>query len=333
MKRPPKDTKIVTIGGGTGSFTVLSGLKKRKSVDLTAIIAMSDDGGSTGRLRTQLGILPPGDVRQALVAMAKSDRLLLDLFNYRFMDGSLSGHSFGNLLLAALEKITGDGNKAIEKAGEILAICGDVIPVTTDRVYLFGDLVGGGTIAGEHNIQNYAYGQGGDRLKKVYLNYQAKANPKAIKAIAEADMVVIGPGSVYTSIIPNFLVAGITNALKRTKAKRILVANLMAEPGLTENYQVTDFLSKIEEYLGQNIIETVIYNTQRPSARSLSKYVLERKSLVLPDKQNFLDRSCHFIGARLLDNKSYKQKPGDQLSRSLIRHNSDALAKVICRLA
>lgn len=271
MKKSPK--KIVVIGGGTGVFTVLSGLKHSKH-KLSAIVTMADDGGSTGILREEFGILPPGDVRRALVALSHDEKTLADLFNYRFEEGrGFEGHSLGNLLLTALERIYGSFDKAVDEAGTILGIKGQVIPVTFDRVRLIAYLEDGKLISGEAKIDNLKKNKKRARIKKVVLRPSASANKKAIKAILEADLIVLGPGDLYTSIIPNLLVTGIAQAIVRSRARKALVINIMTKRGETDKFGVKDFVSAIEKYLNSNkAITHLVINTAYPKKEIFNKY-------------------------------------------------------------
>ncbi len=231
--------KIVILGGGTGNFSVLKGLKNY-DVDLSAIVSMADDGGSTGILRDELGVLPPGDVRQCLVALSDSSRLMRSLMNYRFENGGLGGHSFGNLLLSALEKVTGSFEKAVEEAGKILNIKGKVIPVTTHQVRLKMILNNRRILEGEKEI--YLSQEIDQGYKSIYLEPYPKANPHAIDEIANSDLIVIGPGGLHTSLIPNLLVEGVAVALRNSQAKKTFVVNLMNRKGQTTGFKVSDYL-------------------------------------------------------------------------------------------
>src|SRR3989338_8459514 len=217
--------KIVVIGGGTGTFTVLSGLKHYHA-ELTAIGTMADNGGSTGRLRDEFGVLPPGDLRQCLVALSEADTVMRKLFNHRYEHGDLAGHNFGNIFISTLEQVTGSLDKALHVAGKILQIHGQVIPVTLDKVRLVAELKNGKVLKGESALSDYQlvsrFG-----IKKIYLAPKAKANPEALRAIMEADLVIVGPGNLYASLIPNFLVHGVGNALVKSGAKKVYIANLM----------------------------------------------------------------------------------------------------------
>jgi uncharacterized cofD-like protein len=244
--------RIVVIGGGTGSHTVLTGLKEM-NCDLTAVVAMSDDGGSSGRLRDELGQLPPGDVRQCLVALADDDcgsERLRRLFNYRFTAGNgLNGHSVGNLLLSALTEITGSPDAAIREASSMLRIRGTVLPVTLTDSTLKARLEDGSVIEGESCIDRRC-GNSHLPISRVYLEPTAYAYPPALDAIAKADAVVIGPGDIYTSILPNFLVEGVAEAVVKSPAVKIHVCNLMTKPGESDGFRASDFLRLLSLYLG-----------------------------------------------------------------------------------
>lgn len=322
--------KIVTIGGGSGSFMVLSGLKKYP-VDLSAIVTMSDDGGSTGILRDELGVLPPGDVRQCLVALSYSSKTLRELFNYRYDSGGLKGHSFGNIFISTLEKITGGFDSALIEASRILRIRGFVLPVTLKNTKLVAVLENGKEIIGEKNI--YCYKNGSCNFKKLYLKPKAELNPKIFKAVREADKIIINPGDLYSSLIPNFLVKGLSGAIAKSKAKVIYVVNLMTKPGQTDNFTLNDYISTIEKYLGKGIIKYVIFNTEMPDPKLLKKYAGHGEKPVMPE--NFKKGpNIKFMGYKLLSHKVYKADKNDALSneRSLIRHDSNKLAKIICDL-
>jgi uncharacterized cofD-like protein len=248
------------IGGGSGRFTLLEGLR-RTPTDITAIVTMADSGGSSGRLRSELGVLPPGDVRQCLVALSTSPKLMLDLFNYRFAEGSLSGHNFGNLFLTALEKTTGSFERAVEEAGRILSIEGRVIPSTLDRSDLFAELEDGTIVEGETNI-DIPENDGRAKIRRVYLQPKASATPKALEGILDADIVVLGPGDLFTSIIPNVLVGGMAEALKKTRGRKVFVLPLATKRGETDGYSAGDFVEQIKRYCGCEM-DYVISNTAR----------------------------------------------------------------------
>jgi uncharacterized cofD-like protein len=236
---------IVAIGGGTGLSTLLRGLKEYP-FNITAIVTMTDDGASTGRLRRETGILPPGDIRKCIAALAKNESALLDLFNYRFKQGfGIAGHSMGNLFLTALKDTTGSFEGAVEKASDILNIKGRVLPATLHDVYLGATFENGTRIMGEYKITQYGYGM---KIKEVYLSKEAEANPKAVRAIADADYIIVGPGSLYTSIIPNFLHKELKSAYKKSKAPKIYVCNVSTERGETDRFRVSDHINTLNHY-------------------------------------------------------------------------------------
>lgn len=315
--------KIVTIGGGTGSFTLLSGLKNYP-IELSAIVNMADDGGSTGVLRDEFGVLPPGDVRQCLVALSESSRILRELFNYRYASGGLSGHNFGNIFISTLEKISGNFNQAIKEAGEILKIKGKVLPVTLKNTKLTATLTGGKKIIGQHNIDELDL----TNLKILRLAPRAEANKEAVRAIMDADKIVINPGNFYCSVIPNFLANGLAEAISKSKAKKIYACNLMTKLGHTDNFTVADFVKNINKYASRDIIDYVIYNKERPEGSLIKKY--SRKG------EYFVELGCvndfkkiKFISKNLLSHKICKQKKGDKIRRTLIRHDSNKIAEII----
>ncbi len=262
--------KIVTIGGGTGSFMLLSGLREYP-VEITAIVSMADDGGSTGVLRDELGVLPPGDVRQCLVALSHSSDMLRDLMNYRFQEGGLSGHSFGNLFLSALEKITGSFAEGVEEAAQILNVKGEVVPVTGTDTSLKVKLADGTILEGEHEI-NTSKQLVKVGIKKAFLHPKAKANPRAIEKILEADLIVIGPGNHYCSIIPNLLVEGVSEAIQRSRAKVVYNCNLVNKRGHTDGYSANDYVEEINSYLGGDRVDFVIFNKKKPAEELLVRY-------------------------------------------------------------
>ncbi|HEY2004486.1 MAG TPA: gluconeogenesis factor YvcK family protein [Candidatus Saccharimonadia bacterium] len=328
--------KVVVIGGGTGTFTVLSGLKHYVG-DITAIVNMVDDGGSTGVLRDELGALPPGDVRQSLVALSDVSKNLRELFNYRFPKGSFaSGHSFGNLFISALEQVTGSMPEAVKVAGEVLSIQGQVIPATTDNVHLILETADGRIIRGEDKIGE---GPAHERLfvkgapHKLWLEPAATLNPKAKQAIAEADLIVIAPGKLYSSILPSLLIEGMPDALCRAKGRKIYVCNLMTRPNQTAGFSVQDFADEVERYAGAPMLDCVIYNTERPSKYLLDKYALEGEREPVEFNTNAL-ASEHYqaIGEPLISKTQPKQPGSDLLKRTLIRHDSDKVARLIMRI-
>ncbi|MBS0628904.1 MAG: YvcK family protein [Verrucomicrobia bacterium] len=315
-------TKVVVIGGGTGNFAVLRGLKEYP-VDLSAIVSMADDGGSTGILRDELGVLPPGDVRQCLVALSNSSSLMRSLVNYRFENGGLGGHSFGNLLLSALEKVTGSFEKAVEEMGRILFIKGKVIPVTTHQVRLKMILNNRKILEGEKEI--YLSQEIDQGYKKIYLEPFPEANPHAIEEINRADYIILGPGGLHTSLIPNLLVEGVSQAVIKSKAKKIYVGNLMNRKGQTTGYKTSHYIDEIAGFLGDDVFDHILVNNQSPPEELLDVYA-EEGTLV---ENDLADKRV--IAAPLLGEVNEGAKT-DLLKRSLIRHDPDKLAEELMKI-
>jgi uncharacterized cofD-like protein len=312
QKEVLKREKIVVIGGGTGSYTVLRGLKKY-DVDLTAVISMMDSGGSTGKLRDEFGFLPPGDVRRALIALSSETSTLRKLFEYRFEKGQgLSGHNFGNLLLTALRDITGSDAKAIEEASKILNIKGRVLPVTTVNCHLAAILENKQIILGETNIDIPKH-NANLKIKKLFTVPKAKAYNEAVQSIIEADKIIIGPGDIYTSVLSNIIVEGIKEAIMKSKAKKIYVCNIMTKHGESSGFKASDFISEIEKYLGKTL-DYVICNNKKPAKNLLEKYASEKSEFVEPNAKEI---KFKIIKTNLLDDIH------------LARHDPDKLAKAI----
>ena len=314
--------KIVVIGGGTGNFTVLRGLKNY-DVDLSAIVSMADDGGSTGILRDELGVLPPGDVRQCLTALSNSSRLMRSLMNYRFENGGLGGHSFGNLLLSTLEKVTGSFEKAVEEVGKILFIKGKVIPVTTHHVHLKMILKDRTVLEGEKEV--YLSQKIDQGYKSIFLEPYPKANPRALDEIHNADLIVLGPGGLHTSLIPNLLVEGLREALIETQAKKVFVVNLMNRKGQTTGYRVGDYVKEISKFIGQDIFDYILVNDENPPAQLIENYA-DEGDLVENDVQDERVRAAALLGAL------QEMSKGDLIKRSLIRHDSKKLAEELMKI-
>lgn len=318
---------IVVIGGGTGTFVALSGLKKYP-VNLTAIVNMTDSGSSTGILRDELGVLPPGDIRQCLIALSDSDFILRQLFNYRFSEGKLAGHNFGNLFLAALEKVTGSFDRAVKEAGNILSVSGKVIPITVTNAHLYARMGNNKIIKGQNNIDNLNFIK--NPIKEFFLEPKAKANPEAIKAIKAADIIIIGPGNLYSSLVPIFLVKDIAMTIRGSKAKKIYNCNLMTKPGQTDDFAVHHFAEVIEKYLGSGTIDFIIYNNKKPASDLIKKYAAQGEKLVVFDKGEFKNKKYLAIPADLISRKIWRKPKGDiYIKRTLIRHDPDKLAKLI----
>lgn len=248
--------KVVAIGGGTGLSNLLRGLKAYTS-NLTAIVTVADDGGSTGRLRQEFGVIAPGDIRQCISALAEAEPLMSRLFQYRFKEGTgLEGHSFGNLFIVAMAEVTGNFETAIHETSQILAVRGTILPSTLEDVTLSARTTTDELVHGEHNIS-----EAGGRIRELYLNPPwAEAHPDSVRAILDADLVVIGPGSLYTSVLPNLLVNGIKKALQATTATKIFVCNVATQQGETDGFSVLDHVDVIERHLGKGVLNAVVAN-------------------------------------------------------------------------
>lgn len=325
MKKLSKK-KIVVIGGGTGTYQVLTGLKNT-SCELTAVISMCDSGGSTGRLRKELGILPPGDVRRAILALSDlpfAQKTLEEVFEFRFEDGKgLSGHSLGNILLAALVQITGSMDRAIDEAARILNATGKVLPVTLDKTHLVAYLKDGTRIYGESKIDRRAV-KPKIPIKRVYLTPKAKVFRQAAQAIKNADLIILGPGDLFTSIIPTLLVEGVNEALKGSRAKLVYIVNLMTKKGETDGFSAADFVTVVEEYLGDSYRKLTHVVVNNKINRSKSKiYSWYRRFGSRPVANNLSKermRSLKVITGNFSDTTTF------------YRHSPQKLAKVIISL-
>lgn len=321
---------MVVMGGGTGTYTILRGLKNYP-LELKAIVAMTDDGGSSGILRDEMGVLPPGDIRQCMIALSESSDVLRKLFLYRFSKGSFRGHSLGNLLISSLEEIDGGLDKALEELHSVLALKGEVIPVTLDKSRLIVELADGEIIFGENNI-NGSQKIGGNPVKRIFLQPKAKANPRALRALKSADFIIIGPGNFYASLIPIFLVAKIREAIKKSAAKIIYNVNLMTKFGHTDNFSVFDFAEKLAKFLTPKKIDFILFHNQTPSARLLKKYARDGAPVAYPNESDFVKDGIRFIGGDFMSKEFFSQNPADFLKRTLIRHDSVKIAKIIVGL-
>lgn len=317
-----KNFQIVVLGGGTGLFTLLSGLKKYTN-NITAIVTMFDDGGSSGMLRSELGVLPPGDIRRCLIALTDSQSMY-KLFEYRFKKGRLAGHSFGNLLLTALTDISkGNMARAVEELGKIIAIRGDVLPVTLDKSILCAELIDGRIIKGQAKIDGYdihgdedVIKQSRAAIKRVFLSSTARPFKKVLKALEEANTIVLGPGSLYTSVISNLLVKGITETITKSNAKKVYICNVMTQAWETEAYSASKHVEEIEKYLGKGVLDYVIVNTGSAPQKLLEKYKKKRAELVKADIKKI---KVPIIKADLVRLSSLVRHDPQKLSRLLIK--------------
>lgn len=327
----PIGVKIVVIGGGTGSFTLLSALKNYTH-NLTALVNMVDDGGSTGQLRDELGVLPPGDVRQCLVALSRSPKVR-ELFNYRFDEGSMKGHAFGNLFMAALEKMTGSFAEAVELSGEVLNVNGQVYPITLDDTRMSIKLADGTVVNGQHAAESLIIPRG--ERPWLELNPPAMINPRARQAILDADLVVIAPGLLYGSLAPALLVRGVTRALAETKAKKVYVCNLVNKPQQTGDFTVSDYADEIERFSGVKL-DYVLYNNHRPPQKLIDKYAKDGEKLVEWNKEELRSKHFYASGKRLIADTIWVNDNADSDpladQRSLIRHDADRVARELMRI-
>ncbi|HEY9844565.1 MAG TPA: gluconeogenesis factor YvcK family protein [Candidatus Caenarcaniphilales bacterium] len=317
-RRLNRGPRIVAIGGGTGLSTLLRGLKAY-SANITAVVTVADDGGSSGRLRREIGVLPPGDIRNCLAALADEEKLITELFQYRFRAGDgLTGHSFGNLFLTAMNDITGDLEQAIAASSKVLAIRGQVLPATLSDMRLWAQLTDGRRIEGESNITQ----AGGTILRVGCTPANPPAIPKALKAIREADYIILGPGSLYTSVIPNLLVPEIVQAIAGRQVPRIYVCNIMSQPGETDGYTVSDHVQAIDTVCGQRIFDAVLIQKRMPSTASLEHYAQENAYPVPLDRENLLQLGCRVVLANIMD---------EDQQTGLVRHNPQRLARILLR--
>ncbi len=311
--------KIVCLGGGNAMpKAVLVGLKKYP-IKISVICSMLDSGGSAGRLRKDYKIVSLGDIRRAFLALANVSPIIKNLFNFRFKGGFLNGHNFANIFLTALKLITEDYEKTFREFGKILNIKNEVLPATLDNSNLYAILENGKIIKGEKNIDIPKH-NGNLKIKKVFLKPRAKAYPKALEAIKKADLITIGPGDLYSSLVQILLIEGISEAIRKSKAKKVYICNLMTKFGETNNFTVLDFVKEIEKYLGGEL-DYIIYNTKKPSPERLATFRKEMPlwlEMVKFDKKLIRDKK--FIGANIL------------LPSGPIVHDPNKLAKVIFNL-
>lgn len=325
---------VVVLGGGTGSYVTLLGLKRHSNdLNLTAIVTVADSGGSAKQERDEFGLLPVSDVRKALIALARdSDErrqwILREIFNYRFVNGQagLKGGTFGNLLLVVLSNILGSEQAAIEEAESMLQTEGQVVPVSLTTSNLVMEYDNGQVIVGEHYLDDFP-GDGTRRVNKAYLLPTIKANPKALAIIKEADVIIFPPGDLYASVIANLLVEGITDAIKTSSAKLIYFVNLMTKYGQTYEHKATDHVAIIEYYLGRKLDHILINNRSLPQ-RVLTAYAKEKDFPVKDD----LKKDTRVVCADLLQPVRVRAQMGDKLKRSLIRHDPKKIASCLMKL-
>ena len=312
-----KGPKIVVIGGGTGLSTMLRGLKKYTN-NITAIVTVADDGGGSGVLREDLGILPPGDIRNCILALADTEPLMEELLQYRFKDGRLKDQSFGNLFLAAMDGISNNFEEAVQKMSSVLAVTGRVIPVTLDNMILKAKLKNGKIVDGESNIPKSVI-ENDSAIDEVFIEPKdARAINEALIAINEADAVILGPGSLYTSIIPNLLVRDIRNSLAKTKAIRIYVSNIMTQPGESDNYSVKDHIKAINKHAKCKVVDYVVVNIGKINSELEQKYTNDNSSLVSINESEVTKLGIGVIKSDFV-----------KIGKGYVRHDADKLAATL----
>ncbi len=311
--------RVVAIGGGHGLSTMLRGLK-RYVRDITAIVTMADDGGGSGMLRQDLGMLPPGDARDCVLALANTDRVMEQLMTYRFSEGSLSGQNFGNLLLAALNGICGSFAEAVRAMGEVLAVTGRVLPVTEQDIHLQAQFDDGSTVLGESAIFYHKKETRKGIRRVVLMPEHPRAYPESLRAIERADLILIGPGSLYTSIIPNFLVSGVTEAVERSKAYKLMIMNLMTQDGETEGYTAADHVRELTRHSG-NVVDACLANLCPVPEHLREEYNREGAGEIVLDWEEIEKLGVKLFTAPLLSDSS-----------EYARHDPDLLAKAILEL-
>jgi uncharacterized cofD-like protein len=312
-----KPAKVVVIGGGTGLSVILRGLKN-KPFHITAVVTVGDDGGSSGKLREDLNMPPPGDIRNVILALSDTEPLMEELFQYRFQQGSgLEGHNLGNLILAAMTEITGDFTTAIRETRRVLAVRGKVLPVTNQSIALHAETEDGEIIVGESQIPKAS-----KKIKRVFLEPEnVKPSSEAIQAIEKADMIVLGPGSLYTSLIPNLLVNGVADAIKKSNAKKVYICNVMTQPGETDQFSVFDHVKVLYEHMGCDLFDNVIVNTAKIPNELLEKYYKGRAFPVRIDREKLAQFGFNLIEEEIL------------LIDEYVRHDASKIADIIEKLA
>ncbi len=317
------DIKIVALGGGTGLSILLRGLKGITS-EVTAIVSVADDGGGSGVLREDLGMLPPGDIRSCILALANTEPIMEELIRYRFTEGGLKGQNFGNLLIAALVGISGSFEKAVEKISDIVAITGRVLPVTPSEMTLLARLGDGTYVEGESYIPVKVL-ETGQRIESISVKEKnVRALPDAIEAIADADVIVLGPGSLYTSIIPNLLVEGIVEAICKSSAKKIYIPNIMTQPGETDAYTVAEHTQALIDHSCRNMVDLLLVNNAVIPEKTLEKYEAEgsEQVLLLPEDEAFLmDMGIGYVADDFM-----------QIEKGYVKHDASKIADVILSL-
>jgi len=309
--------KVVTIGGGSGTYAMHTGLKKYVE-NIAAIVTMVDNGGSTGVLRDEMGVLPPGDVRKCLVALSQGNGAMRKLFTYRYRSGQLAGHSFGNLFISTLEKITGSFEEAVKEAGKILSVSGRVVPVTLDKAQLHAKLEDGQVIIGETNIDIPKH-DGRLKIIDLYTKPATKITPLAKRHLGEADLIVIGPGDLYSSIGASLVVKGVVPEIRKAKAKKVYICNLMTKHGETNSFKASDFMTVLEKFLGQGVVDYVICHKKKFSPEIIKKYKKKKSEQVKIDDKRIKEMGYKLVRADIARAKRLVRHHPEDLSRTLLK--------------
>ena len=312
--------RIAAIGGGNGLSTMLRGLKNYTE-NLTAIVTVADDGGGSGRLREDLGMLPPGDIRNCMEALANTEPLMRQLMHYRFTEGSLAGQSFGNLFLAALNGISPSFDAAVRRMSEVLAITGRVLPVTTSDVQLQAEFENGASVIGESRITECKKAQDCRNRRVSLIPERPRALPEALEAIRQAEMIVLGPGSLYTSIIPNLLVDGIVEAIQGSDALKVYVCNIMTQDGETEGYTVSDHIEALFQHSAPGLFDLCLTNSAPIPEEMVRRYAQEGAEPIRCDED-----ACHALGVEVL------RCPLAAVGSGFVRHDSGNLARELIQI-
>lgn len=328
-----KNHKVVAIGGGTGTYTLLTGLKECAELDISAIVTMADDGGSNKVLRDEFGLLPTSGIRQSIVALSQDTTLLRKLFEYRFYQGTgISGMTFGNLFMAAVADIVGSQKDAIQQTCELLGVKGLVLPVSYENTSLVATYQDGTEVLGEHYIDMSNPKVAKQRIVNLRSIPQIKIDEDARKAIMTADMIVLGPGDLYTNTVANLIVNGVAKAIQDSMAKVVFVMNLMSRPGETYGYSASDFLNDLSNYLNPNRLDFIIVNSETsPSPAVIKKYASEGQSIVEDDLGDTWNMAT-VVRARMRASHRPTLEKGDTLARSMVRHDPDLLSKELIKL-
>lgn len=309
--------RVVVIGGGTGMPVLLRGLKSFP-IDLTSIVTVADDGGSSGRLREELSMPAPGDIRNVIAALSDAEPMLLDLFQHRFANGNgLSGHSMGNLLLAAMTSVTGDFLNGITEISRVLNVKGKILPIANQNMFLHAKMDDGTIVSGESNIP-----ESGKKIKRVFLSPEpVQPLPEAVEAVKQADLVIVAPGSLYTSTLPNMIVSQIGDALRETQGKVVYVCNVMTQYGETTGYTAADHIQAIYDHIGEGCLHSIVVHNQEIDENMQQKYAVENASPVIYDTDRLLELGLEIIEGDIIDQ-----------TQGYLRHDTNKVAHLLVSL-